>query len=186
MKDLLNEIKGIYRKAKDTAFDLALSALTGISKVSTAAKKLKVSVRINNAVKAGDTNRKVALLAQKTWTDLLSEKATCKLDGAINTTDLVITIQVVDKKLCISAESEYLKKSDPTGEVSIAFKEFIDSANEVVDEITGRDRSLNLDESLGTYNNTKQVNTLTSFFNNKIDKIFFAVKVKKFVAEVGK
>lgn len=184
--NILKELEKFVKKAKDATFDLALSALKGVNKVSSAAKKLKISVRINNAVAKKDPHRKVALLAEKVWTDLFSEKNHCNLNGPINTTDLVITLQVVDKKLCISAESEYLIKSDPTGEVSIAFKEFVDAANEVIDEVSGRDRSLNVDESLSGYNNTKQVNVLTSFFNNKIEKIFFAVKVKKFVAEISK
>ncbi|MEI7513667.1 MAG: hypothetical protein WCJ74_03555, partial [bacterium] len=91
-----------------------------------------------------------------------------------------------ERGLSISIESEYLEKSAPKTEIGEEFQEFIEDANEIIDETFGRDRSLLIESSVASLAKTKQVLRLSEFFETRIGRMFFAVLVKKFVAEVSK
>lgn len=188
MKDLLNDIRKIVKKAKEGTFEIVLKGLTGANRFTGVAKKLKISVLINNAVEKKDPNRAIALLATRTWGDLFAEKKRCQLNGPINTNDLVFTIAVVDGKVTVTVQSDYLlsEAEGPKSDIAIAFQEFIDNANAVIDDILTRDRSLTLDEAIASFTKTKQVNQLTDFFEQKLSKVFFAVLVRKFATEISK
>lgn len=186
MEDLLKDIKKIVKKAKEGTFEIVLKGLTGANRFTGTAKKLKVSVLVNNAVEKKDPNRALSLLATRTWLDLFAEKKRCQLNGPINTNDLILTLCVVDGKITVTVQSEYLKGEGPKSEIASAFQEFLDNANAVIDDIFSRDRSLTLDEKISSFSKTKQVNELTDFFEHKLSKIFFAVLVRKFATEISK
>lgn len=185
---ILKSIKKALKNGMEITFEIALQAFSAVGTLGKVAKELKVSVKIQNMVETKDPLRKFSILAENTWLDLFDDKKRCQLKGfPINTTpDLLLTINSAGGKLSILTQSEYLKKTDPKTEISEAFKEFIDDANEIIDEIFNRDRSLIIDETIIASNKTKQVNELTEFFEHKISKLFFAVMVKKFIAEVSK
>ncbi|MFZ2151332.1 MAG: hypothetical protein WAZ12_01420 [Candidatus Absconditicoccaceae bacterium] len=177
-----------FKKFVESAFEIALRAFSAVGHLGKVAKDLKVTVRINNLVETKDPLRKLSLLAESTWLDLLDDKKRCQLDGfPINTVpDILLTIKTVERGLSISVESEYLEKSEPKTEIGEAFREFIDDANEIIDEAFGRDRSLLIETEVASFAKTKQVLRLNEFFEVRISRMFFAVLVKKFVAEVSK
>ena len=176
------------KKFIEQAFEFSLKALAGISNIGNTAKTLKVSVKVQNLVETNTPLRKLSILSENIWLDLLEDKKRCQLEGlAINAVpDLLITIKSTEKGLAIGIESKYFKKEDPESEIGKAFKEFIDDANEIIDETFGRDRSLVIEASVAEATKTKQMLKLNEFFETKINKMFFAVLVKKFVAEIGK
>jgi hypothetical protein len=176
------------KKFIEQAFEIALKAFSAVGHLGKVAKELKVTVRINNLVDTKDPLRRLSLLAESTWLDLLDDKKRCQLDGfPINVApDILLTIKSKERGLSISVESEYLEKSDPKTEIGEAFQEFIEDANEIIDETFGRDRSLLIEGSVASLAKTNQVLRLSEFFETRISRMFFAVLVKKFVAEVSK
>lgn len=186
--NLLKKIKKVVKGGIEAAFEMALKIFAAVANLGQVAKDLKVTVRLQNLVDTKDTSRPLSLLVEKTWLDLLDDKKRCQLDDfPINVqADLTIKIQPAEKGLCIQLESDYLKKEDLKTELGEAFQEFLDAANETIDEILHRDKSLTIDVSLAKKNKTKQVIELKDFFDNNINKALFAVLVKKFVAEVSK
>jgi len=176
----------IFKKIGEKAFEAMLAVFAGVSNFTQAAKDLKVSVKIDNTVDPEDSNSKVAVLAKDTWTDLFAEKKRCQLDGAINTPDLTFAIAAKDGKLTVVVQSAYLEKTNPETELGKAFKQFIEDANETIDHIFDRDRSLNLDEKIASASPTMQVHQLSEFFEDKLEKIFFSVLVHKFSTLISK
>lgn len=178
-----------FKKFVEPAFEIALKAFSAVGHLGKTAKDLKISVKINNLVETRDPLRKLSLLAEQTWLDLFDDKKRCQLEGLpINVApDLLLTIERVERGLSIKAESEYLDKKDaPKSEIGESLKEFIDDANELIDEVFGRDRTLLIETNVSEKPKTKQILVLSEFFEQRISKIFFAVLVKKFVAEVSK
>ena len=167
---------------------MALKIFASVANLGQIARDLKITVRIQNLVDTKDRFRPLSLLVEKTWIDIMDDKNRCQLDGfPVNVqADLTIKIQSAENGLCIELESEYLQKGDPKTELGEAFQEFLDEANEFIDEITHREKSLIIEASLANKNKTKQVIELKDFFDNNINKALFAVLVKKFVAEVSK
>ena len=176
------------KKFVEAAFEIALKAFSAVGKLGEVAKNLKVTVKVQNLVETKDPLRTLSLLAEQTWLDLLDDKKRCQLDGfPINSKpDVMITITSVERGLSIKFESDYLDKEAPKTEIGESFKEFIDDANAIIDETFGRDRSLIIEKSVRSESKTKQILILNDFFEVRINKMFFAVLVKKFVAEVGK
>lgn len=176
------------KKFVEQAFEIALKAFSAVGHLGNVAREIKVTVRINNLVETKDPLRKLSLLAESTWMELLDDKRRCQLDGfPINSVpDITLTITSLTKGLSIKFESEYLEKKEPQSEIGEAFQEFIDDANEIIDETFGRDRSLLIETEVSKFAKTKQVLRLNEFYETRISKMFFAVLVKKFVAEVTK
>lgn len=178
-----------FKKFVEPAFEIALKAFSAVGHLGKVAKELKVSVKINNLVETKDPLRKLSLLAEQTWLDLFDDKKRCQLEGLpINAIpDILLTIESVERGLSIKFESEYMdKKDDSKSEIAESLKEFIDDANELIDQIFGRDRSLLIDKLIAEQPKTKQILHLNEFFETRMSKIFFAVLVKKFVAQVSK
>lgn len=178
----------IFKKFVEAAFEIALKAFSAVGHLGQVAKELKVSVKVQNIVDTKDPLRKLSLLAESTWLDLLDDKKRCQLgDLSTNTVpDMLISISTVERGLLITVESPYLVTSEPKTEIAEAFAEFIEDANQIIDESFGRDRSLLIEKSVASDKKTKQVLRLNEFFEVRISKMFFAIMVKKFVAEVNK
>ncbi|MEI6426441.1 MAG: hypothetical protein WCO66_03750 [Candidatus Absconditabacteria bacterium] len=180
-------IKSLFGKA----IEVTLKALSIVGHCGQVAKDLKVTVRIQNQVETNDMLRHSAILAEKAWTDLFEDKKRAQLKGfPVNVAaDLLITIKCVDGKtdvgqLSVSIESVYLTNVDPESDVAAALKEILEMANEAIDEVFSRDRSLLIDgNSFMNLSRTKQTLELNDFFEEKIEKLFLAVLVKKFVAQ---
>lgn len=176
----------MFKKIKEQAFEIALKTFAAIGNLGQVARNLKVSVKVQNLVETQDDLRKLSILAERTWLELLAEKKRCQIDGfPINIEpDIIFTIKSVEKGLSISTKSKYLKKTTPTDEGNSTFQEFVDDANKIIDEVLGRDRSWIIEKTMVSEGKTRQVLTLTEFFEAKISKIFFAVLIKKFITEV--
>ena len=174
------------KKFLEEAFEIALKALSKVGHIGQVAKDLKVTVKITNLVETKDPLRGLSILAESTWLDLFDDKKRCQLDGFDTAPDILLTIKTVDRGLSIVLESEHLKQEAPKTEIGEAFKEFIADANEIIDETFGLDRSLLIENSIADATKTKQVLHLNEFFKVRISRMFFAVLVKKFVAEASK
>ncbi len=177
-----------FKKFVEAAFEIALKAFSAVGNLGKFAKELTVSVKVQNLVETKDPLRKLSLLAESTWIDLFDDKTRCQMDGfPINSKlDLIVSLVSAGDKLVVKVESPYLEDSNPSTEIGEAFKEFIEDANQIIDEGFGRDRSLTIDGSVSNDVKTKQVLKLNDFFEIRLSKLFFAVMVKKFVAEIGK
>jgi hypothetical protein len=177
-----------FNKLAESAFEIALKAISVFGHIGKVAKEITVTVKVKNLVEPNDPLRKLSLSAEKVWIDLFYDKKRCQMDGLpINATlDLLVSIVSDGKKLTVKVESPYLGDSTPSTEIGEAFKEFIQEANQIIDEGFGRDRSLTIDGVLGKEVKTKQVLKLSKFFEVRLSKVFFAIMVKKFVAEVSK
>lgn len=181
------KFKSLFEKAIETA----LKVLSIVGHCGQVAKDLKVTVKIQNQVETSDPLRHSSILAEKAWADLFEDKKRAQLKGfPVNVAaDMLIIIKSADGKtdvgqLSVSVESVYLKNVDPESDVAAAFKEILDTANEAIDEIFGRDRSLLIDgDSFMALSKTRQTLALNEFFEEKIEKLFLAVLAKKFVAQ---
>lgn len=169
----------------ENAFETMLSGISSVGQFAQVAKDLEVSVKISNIVDSNDPQRNVSFLAETTWRDLLQDQKRCKLDGPVNTQDLLFIISSDGNNLSVTVKSSYLEKEDPKSDAGKAFKEFLDSTANMVDEIFNRDHSLSL-EKLSLLNKTKQTGALIDFYNEKLRKIFFSVLVRKFTTEAYK
>ena len=171
----------------EQTFEVTLKALSKINNLGKVSEELKVSVALENTVETSNPLRKLSLLAEKTWIDLLSEKKRFELSqpNKENSANIVISITSSQEGLCIKTKSIYFIKTDPTSDVGKAFKEFIDGANETINETFGKKKELIIKNELSEKSKTKQILELTKFFEEKIRKILFAVLIKKFSDEVS-
>jgi len=181
---LKNFLKGLI----EDAFELLLKTLSSIGKITDAARDIKVSVKVQHLIDDGHHLRSIADKAKETWEHLFAEKSRCQLEGQpINIpSDITFTICEKDGKLMVTVESQYLEEKEVKSELREAVKDFVEETNEFLDDLLDRDRSLTIDPELISKTSTRQVHDLSEFFDKKLRKIFFAVLVRKFVAEISK
>jgi hypothetical protein len=178
----------IFKKFAEESFERMLKVFSGIANWAETAKNLKVSVKIQNLVETKSPVRKLTILAENTWVDLFDDKKRCRMEGIpVNVApDLLISITETDGNLEIKVESEYLVAQEKS-EVAEVFEDFIETANKILDEVFGRERkSLTINGSLATASKTKQILELSEFFEEKLERAFFAVLTKKFAVQAKK
>ncbi|MEI6672145.1 MAG: hypothetical protein WCL02_02015 [bacterium] len=178
------KIKNLGTSVIEGAFELALSTFGFMSKFTQTAQNLKVTVKVESTVDVADGRKKIATLALKTFKDLFTDKKRCDTKGPINIHDLLFTICIQNEKITVIATSQYIDNAGPKGEIGDVFRDFIEYANEVIEE---KYTAFTIDhEELLSLNDTQRVHVLSEMFESKLRKVFFAVLVKKFIAEVGK
>lgn len=181
-------IKNFLKNLREEAFEFFLKTLSSVGKITDAAKDIKVSVKIQNLIDNGHHFKNLSDKSKETWEHLFSERSRCQLEGqpANLPSDITFTICEEAGKLIVKVESQYLEEKEVKSEFRQALEEFAEESKEFLDELLDRDRSLTIDETLVSVNSTKKVQGLSEFFDKKLRKIFFAVLVRKFIAEINK
>lgn len=181
-------IKNFFKNLREETFEFFLKTLSSVGKITDAARDIKVSIKVQHLIEDGHHLKSIADKAKETWENLFSERSRCQLESQpVNlASDLTFTICEEAGKLVVKVESQYLEEKEVKSEFRQAMEEFVEETNEFLDDLLDRDRSLTIDETLVSSNSTKQVQALSDFFDKKLRKIFFAVLVRKFIAEINK
>jgi len=179
-------------KLLQKTFESVLAILSAVGNLAKKAKDLSVTVKIKNAVDTSSDKRNFALLAEKTWLDLMENNQRCQLRGLpVNIpADISFTIMLNENgNLTVKVESDYItqtpEKEDKT-KFTATLKELMDDVNQVFQELLKKDRSLDLDPNYLEKNKTNQINYLSEFFQDKLNSIIYAVLCKKFIQSFKK